>query len=58
MEIFLIKAQYEELEKVMAEKNTEMEKMKEAADAKISKLEVELTRVSTLLLNLIHRKQK
>ena len=49
-----MKAKYEELEKVMAEKNTEMEKMKEAADQKIRKLEVELKRVSTLFLYLIH----
>ena len=38
----------------MAEKNKEMEKMKEAADEKIRQLEVELMKVSTLFfLNLI-----
>ena len=51
IKLFLIKAKYEELEKVMAEKNTEMEKMKEAAHKKIRKLEVEVIRVSTLFFN-------
>ena len=53
IELFFMKAKYEELEKVMAEKNTEMEKMKEAADEKIRKLEVELKRVSTEIFSWI-----
>ena len=48
IKLFFIQAKYEELEKVMTEKYTEMEKMKETADEKIRKLEDELTKVSTL----------
>ena len=48
IKLLFIKAKYGELEKVMVEQYTEMEKMKEAADEKNRELEVELTKVSTL----------